>query len=163
MHVIARSTVAAFLLASSQLSGCCFGAFADGFSEGWNTEMECQPLINTVNSASGAIIAVPETPEGGSQAQFDAEYTALADAYESGANMLAAVPLTQVALTAPRDELVALYRQGGTGMRAMPGLMATATASGDPTALNAHVQQFSDFDAREQGIIDRINAACNRQ
>jgi hypothetical protein len=48
-------------------------------------------------------------------------------------------------------------------MRAMPGLMATATASGDPTALNAHVQQFSDFDAREQGIIDRINAACNRQ
>jgi hypothetical protein len=77
--------------------------------------------------------------------------------------MLAAVPLTQIALTAPRDELVALYRQGGTGMRAMPGLMATATASGDPSALNAHVAQFSDFDAREQQIIDRINAACNRQ
>lgn len=160
MNVLARSTAAALLLVSSQLSGCCFGAFADGFSEGWNTEMECQPLIDTVNTASGAVIAVPETPEGGSQAQFDAEYTALADAYESGATQLAAVPLTQVALTGPRD--VALYRQGGTGMRAMPGLMAAATASGDPSALNAHVAQFSDFDAREQQIVDRINTACNR-
>jgi hypothetical protein len=163
MRMQARPIVAAVLLASSQLAGCCFGAFADGFSEGWNTEMECQPLINTVNTASAAVIAVPETPEGASQAQFDAEYTALADAYESGANMLAAVPLTQITLTAPRDELIALYRPGGTGMRAMPALMATATASGDPSALNAHVAQFSDFDAREQAIIDRINATCNRQ
>jgi hypothetical protein len=41
--------------------------------------------------------------------------------------------------------------------------MASATASGDPSALNAHVQQFSDFDAREEQIVARINAACNRQ
>ncbi|MBX7194561.1 MAG: hypothetical protein K1X94_21065 [Sandaracinaceae bacterium] len=158
-----RTSVALAFLASTQLAGCCFSAFADGFQQGFSTEMECQPLIDTVNQASGAVIAVPETPEGGSQAQFDAEYTALATAYESGANLLAGVALTQPALVAPRDELVALYREGAGGMRAMPGLMASATASGDPSALNAHVQQFSDFDAREEQIVARINAACNRQ
>jgi hypothetical protein len=45
----------------------------------------------------------------------------------------------------------------------MPALMASATASGDTSALNAHLAQTNDFDAREQQIIDRINAACNRQ
>lgn len=161
MHRSTPLVVAAFLL-SAPLPGCCFGAFADGFSEGFNTELECQPLIETVNQASGAVIAVPETPEGAPQVQLDQEYTALANAYESGANLLAGVSLTQASLTAPRDELVALYREGATGMRAMPGLMATANTSGDMTALQAHIAQFGDFDAREEAIVARINTACNR-
>ncbi len=153
---LARSATLACLLAlTSPMSGCCFGAFA--------VEMECQPLIDTVNQASGAVIAVPETPEGGSQAQFDAEYNALATAYDSGANLLAGVAVTQPTLVGPRDELVALYREGGTGMRAMPALMAAATASGSTAALDAHVAQFSDFDAREEQIVARINTACSRQ
>lgn len=167
IHVLRSARPAAALAvmfaASAPLSGCCFSAFADGFQQGFSTEMECQPLIDTVNRASGGVIAVPETPEGGAQAQFDAEYTALGSAYEAGANMLAAVPLTQPALVAPRDELAALYREGATGMRAMPALMAAATASGNTAALDAHVAQFSDFDAREEQIVARINAACNRQ
>ncbi|MFN7698661.1 MAG: hypothetical protein ACK5U8_12245 [Deltaproteobacteria bacterium] len=163
MHALVRSGLVFSLLTSTQLAGCCFGAFADGFAQGVSTELECQPLINTVNSASGALLAIPQTPEGAPQDQFDAEFTALANAYESGATMLEAVPLTQVALTAPRSELVALYREAGANMRAMPALMASATASGDTSALNAHVAQTNDFDAREQQIIDRITAACNRQ
>ncbi|MBN8615172.1 MAG: hypothetical protein J0L92_31535 [Deltaproteobacteria bacterium] len=153
------ATVASLIALASPLWGCCFGAMAEGFQQGMNTELECQPLIDTVNRASGGVNAVPETPAGSEQSLFDAEYNAVAVAYDDGANALAGVALTQPALIAPRDELVTLYREGGAGMRAMPGLVA----AGDPAALDAHVARYSDFETRESQIVARINAACNRQ
>ena len=50
---------AALLALTSPIAGCCFGDFASGFQEGMNTELECQPLIDAVNQAAGAVLAVP--------------------------------------------------------------------------------------------------------
>lgn len=160
-----RSLLVAFALVvlSAPVSGCCFGAFADGFQQGFNTELECQPLIDAVNGASAAVGAVPEAPENGTLEQFDAEYAALGTAYDAGATRIAAVALTQPGLVAPRDEIVALYREASTGMQSVRALLPAAYASGDPTAIDAQMQSFSTFETRESAIIGRINAACNRQ
>lgn len=150
------------LLASAPLPGCCFGAFAEGMQEGFTIGMECEPLIQAVNSANATVNAIPEAPADAEQAVVDAEFTQLATAYDQGVATLSAVPLSQPALTAERDELVSFYRDAATSMRAMPALMATAIATGDRTQLDVQVAQMQSLDTREQEIVNRINATCNR-
>jgi len=163
LTTINRTTLTVLaLLASAPLPGCCMGAFAEGMQEGFSIGLECEPLIQAVNTANATVNAVPESPAGAEQAVVDAEFVQLATAYESGAATLVAVPLSQAALTAQRDELVAFYRETASSMRAMPGLMATAIATGNQSQLAAQVAQMQSLDLREQEIVNRINATCNR-
>ncbi len=163
MTTINRTTLTVLaLLASAPLPGCCMGAFADGVQQGFSIGLECEPLIQAVNNANATVNAIPESPAGAAQAVVDAEFVQLAVAYEAGAATLIGVPLSQATLTAQRDELAAFYREAASAMRAMPGLMATAMATGNTTQLDAHVAQMQGMDLREQEIVNRINATCNR-
>lgn len=150
------------LLAGAPLPGCCFGAVAEGMQEGISIGLECEPLLEAVRSASAAVSAIPESPRDTPAAMLDDEFAQLATAYDTGAATLIAVPLSQPTLTAERDELVSFYREAAASMRAMPGLLAAAVASGDRTQLDAHLGLVHDLAAREQEIVDRIDATCNR-